>query len=204
MIYCMSDTASCWAEMGILEPVTARSKGPVTERTAKFVLYGVFRYFRPILSSTTYVFRKIETYGHVVAGPATQWTRVLIGRTVVQSSWGGFRNSYEKYPEFFPSPQICIVMTTTKIPKVQMATLTLSAQKNLPLINQQLLINYLKLKRHQKYRHQLLINYLKLKLHQIYKQLLINYFKFKWHQIKRKLHQIMGTFWGEVSCTKQN
>ena len=46
------------AEMGILGPVTARSKGPVTERTAKFVLYGVFRYFRPILPSTIYVFRK--------------------------------------------------------------------------------------------------------------------------------------------------
>ena len=42
-------TASCWAKMGILGPVTARSMGPVTERTAKFVLYGVFRYFRPIL-----------------------------------------------------------------------------------------------------------------------------------------------------------
>ena len=45
-------------EMGILGPVTARSKGPVTERTAKYVSYGVFRYFRPILPSTTYVFRK--------------------------------------------------------------------------------------------------------------------------------------------------
>ena len=36
-------------EMGILGPVTARSKGLVTERRAKYVLYGVFRYFGQIL-----------------------------------------------------------------------------------------------------------------------------------------------------------
>ena len=39
-------------------PVTEIQLGPVTARTSKYVLYGVFLYFCVILPSTTYVFRK--------------------------------------------------------------------------------------------------------------------------------------------------